>query len=52
MSDKGNMTIDPEVDHCRTPNHLTYKTLSWLIIGEFVLGLPLNLSVLYVFIFR
>ncbi|KAK9531241.1 hypothetical protein VZT92_010679 [Zoarces viviparus] len=47
-----NMSTDPTVDHCKAPNQVTYQTLSWLVIGEFVLGLPLNLSVLYVFVFR
>ncbi|GAA6226931.1 12-(S)-hydroxy-5,8,10,14-eicosatetraenoic acid receptor-like [Lates japonicus] len=52
MSDKQNMTINLTADHCKAPNEVTYKILSWLMIGEFVLGLPLNLSVLYIFIFR
>ncbi|KAM6991744.1 uncharacterized protein gpr31 [Tautogolabrus adspersus] len=47
-----NMSTNSTVDHCRVPNRNTYTTLSWLMIGEFALGLPLNLSVLYVFIFR
>ncbi|KAM6906539.1 12-(S)-hydroxy-5,8,10,14-eicosatetraenoic acid receptor-like [Lycodopsis pacificus] len=51
-----NMSTEPTVqqttDHCKVPNPVTYETLSWLMIGEFVLGLPLNLSVLYVFVFR
>ncbi|XP_071323672.1 12-(S)-hydroxy-5,8,10,14-eicosatetraenoic acid receptor-like [Trachinotus anak] len=47
-----NMSINLTVDHCKVPNQVTYTTLSWLMIGEFALGLPLNLSVLYVFIFR
>ncbi|XP_053193411.1 12-(S)-hydroxy-5,8,10,14-eicosatetraenoic acid receptor-like [Scomber japonicus] len=46
------MSTNSTVDHCETPNFDTYKALSWLMIGEFVLGLPLNLSVLYIFIFR
>ncbi|XP_068564618.1 12-(S)-hydroxy-5,8,10,14-eicosatetraenoic acid receptor-like [Cebidichthys violaceus] len=49
---QANMSTDPIVDHCKAPNQVTYETLSWLMIGEFVLGLPLNLSVLYVFVFR
>uniref|UniRef100_A0A8C6UEB8 G-protein coupled receptors family 1 profile domain-containing protein n=1 Tax=Neogobius melanostomus TaxID=47308 RepID=A0A8C6UEB8_9GOBI len=44
-----NSTLD---DNCKTPTHLTYQILSWVMIGQFVLGLPLNLSVLYIFIFR
>lgn len=47
-----NMSTNSTIDHCRVPSQATYETLSWLMIGEFVLGLPLNLSVLYVFIFR
>lgn len=43
-------TVPP--DHCKTPTMLTYQILSWIMIGQFVLGLPLNLSVLYIFIFR
>ncbi|XP_038160065.1 hydroxycarboxylic acid receptor 2-like isoform X2 [Cyprinodon tularosa] len=39
-------------DHCNVPNNNTYKVLSWVMAGEFILGLPLNLSVLYIFIFR
>ncbi|XP_072218247.1 12-(S)-hydroxy-5,8,10,14-eicosatetraenoic acid receptor-like [Leuresthes tenuis] len=46
------MTTNSSVDHCNTPSNATYLTLSWLMVGEFVLGLPLNLSVLYIFIFR
>ncbi|KAK5852631.1 hypothetical protein PBY51_006483 [Eleginops maclovinus] len=46
------MSVNTTVDHCKTPNQSTYEVLSWLIMGEFVLGLPLNLSVLYIFIFR
>ncbi|CAL8318159.1 unnamed protein product [Merluccius merluccius] len=40
------------IDHCNTTNNVTYQILSWVMIGEFVFGLPLNLSVLYIFIFR
>lgn len=39
-------------DHCNTPNNATYQVLSWVMVGQFMLGLPLNLSVLYIFIFR
>ncbi|TNN22054.1 hypothetical protein EYF80_067833 [Liparis tanakae] len=46
------MSTNPTIDHCRAPNPVTYQTLFWLIIAEFVLGLPLNLSVLYIFLFR
>lgn len=47
-----NMSTNDTVDHCKAPNQTTYEFLSWLMIGEFVLALPLNLSVLYIFIFR
>nr|XP_061806699.1 12-(S)-hydroxy-5,8,10,14-eicosatetraenoic acid receptor-like [Nerophis lumbriciformis] len=40
------------VDHCNVSNAVTYDVLSGVVIGQFVLGLPLNLSVLYVFIFK
>lgn len=46
------MATNSTVDHCRTPNNATYWVLSWVMVGEFTLGLPLNLSVLYVFLFR
>lgn len=52
MSWEQNMSTNPTIDHCRAPNPVTYQTLFWLIIAEFVLGLPLNLSVLYIFVFR
>ncbi|KAF7230982.1 hydroxycarboxylic acid receptor 2 [Nothobranchius furzeri] len=45
-------SVNSSVDNCKTPNNITYQALSWLMAGEFILGLPLNLSVLYVFIFR
>lgn len=47
-----NMSTNDTIDHCQVPNPVTYKTLSWLLIGEFALGLPLNMSVLYIFLFR
>ncbi|XP_076011256.1 12-(S)-hydroxy-5,8,10,14-eicosatetraenoic acid receptor-like [Genypterus blacodes] len=46
------MSTNPTIDHCNVTNPLTYKVLSWLMITEFTLGLPLNLSVLYIFLFR
>ncbi|XP_070705720.1 12-(S)-hydroxy-5,8,10,14-eicosatetraenoic acid receptor-like [Pempheris klunzingeri] len=52
MSSQQNMLINSTIDHCKVPSEVTYKILSWLMIGEFMLGLPLNLSVLYIFIFR
>ncbi|XP_054910342.1 hydroxycarboxylic acid receptor 2-like [Poeciliopsis prolifica] len=42
----------PPNDTCHTPNAATYQVLSSFMIVEFILGLPLNLSVLYIFIFR
>lgn len=47
-----NMSVNRSVDHCKTPSDITYQVLSWVMVGEFTLGLPLNLSVLYIFIFR
>lgn len=52
MSDQANMSTNSTIDHCKTPDPLTYEILSWVMVGQFMLGLPLNLSVLYVFIFR
>lgn len=46
------MSTNSSVDNCLTPNNATYQVFSWLMAGEFILGLPLNLSVLFVFIFR
>ncbi|KAM7368388.1 hypothetical protein PAMP_014610 [Pampus punctatissimus] len=46
------MSANLTADHCRVPNLVTYKMLSWVMVGQFMLGLPLNLSVLYIFIFR
>lgn len=47
-----NMSTNSTIDHCNTPNPSTYQIFSWVMVVEFILGLPLNLSVLYVFIFR
>ncbi|XP_034383222.1 12-(S)-hydroxy-5,8,10,14-eicosatetraenoic acid receptor-like [Cyclopterus lumpus] len=52
MSLQQKMSTNRTIDHCEAPNRVTYETLCWVIIGEFVLGLPLNLSVLYIFVFR
>ncbi|XP_012737993.3 hydroxycarboxylic acid receptor 2-like [Fundulus heteroclitus] len=43
-----------ELTNCKTPNNTTsiYQVLSWVMAGEFILGLPLNLSVLYILVFR
>ncbi|XP_069028438.1 12-(S)-hydroxy-5,8,10,14-eicosatetraenoic acid receptor-like [Embiotoca jacksoni] len=46
------MFTNATVDHCEVPNQVTYEILAWLMTGEFTLGLPLNLSVLYIFVFR
>lgn len=48
----GNSSPTTQPDDCKTPTKLTYHILSWVMTGQFVLGLPLNLSVLYIFIFR
>ncbi|XP_004083405.1 12-(S)-hydroxy-5,8,10,14-eicosatetraenoic acid receptor-like [Oryzias latipes] len=46
-------TVTPnQTDHCNVSNVVTYQALSWLMIAQFTLGLPLNLSVLYIFLFR
>lgn len=47
-----NMSTNVTVDHCNTPNQATYQVFSWVMTVEFILALPLNLSVLYIFIFR
>ncbi|XP_070782155.1 12-(S)-hydroxy-5,8,10,14-eicosatetraenoic acid receptor-like [Enoplosus armatus] len=52
MFSQQNMSTNSTIDHCKAPSPVTYEILSWLMIGEFMLGLPLNLSVLYTFIFR
>ncbi|KAM9338864.1 12-(S)-hydroxy-5,8,10,14-eicosatetraenoic acid receptor-like [Symphorus nematophorus] len=52
MSSEPTMTTDPKIDHCQTPDPVTYQILSWVMIVQFTLGLPLNLSVLYIFVFR
>ncbi|XP_026175020.1 12-(S)-hydroxy-5,8,10,14-eicosatetraenoic acid receptor [Mastacembelus armatus] len=52
MSRQHNMSTNLTADYCKVPNLVTYQTLSWVMTGQFVLGLPLNLSVLYIFIFR
>lgn len=47
-----NMSTNVSVDHCNTPSEATYLVLSWVMAVQFTLALPLNLSVLYIFIFR
>ncbi|XP_058469395.1 12-(S)-hydroxy-5,8,10,14-eicosatetraenoic acid receptor-like [Solea solea] len=47
-----NMSVNSNIDHCNITSPVTYEVLSWVMIAEFMLGLPLNLSVLYIFIFR
>ncbi|XP_049614050.1 12-(S)-hydroxy-5,8,10,14-eicosatetraenoic acid receptor [Syngnathus scovelli] len=44
--------VDNKLDHCNVTNAATYNVLSGIIVGQFALGLPLNLSVLYIFLFR
>ncbi|XP_077365920.1 12-(S)-hydroxy-5,8,10,14-eicosatetraenoic acid receptor-like [Festucalex cinctus] len=44
--------VDHQLHHCNISNAVTYDVLSGIIAGQFLLGLPLNLSVLYIFIFR
>lgn len=46
------METNRTIDDCQTKNQGTYEVLAWVMIVQFVLGLPLNLSVLYIFIFR
>ncbi|KAF3850216.1 hypothetical protein F7725_019935 [Dissostichus mawsoni] len=46
------MYVNSTIDPCKAPNRFTYEVLSWVMVVEYVLGLPLNLSVLYIFIFR
>ncbi|KAK7907747.1 hypothetical protein WMY93_016359 [Mugilogobius chulae] len=45
-------TTPMPLDNCTTPNQEVYTALASVMIGQFALGLPLNLSVLYIFIFR
>ncbi|XP_030260828.1 12-(S)-hydroxy-5,8,10,14-eicosatetraenoic acid receptor-like [Sparus aurata] len=52
MNSQQNMSTNSSIDDCNTPSHLTYEILSWVMVVQFMLGLPLNLSVLYIFIFR
>lgn len=47
-----NMSTNKTADHCNTPSQTTYQIFSWVMVMEFILALPLNLSVLYIFIFR
>ncbi|KAI3364462.1 hypothetical protein L3Q82_011254 [Scortum barcoo] len=51
FSSQQNMTTN-STGSCKVPNEYTYKAFSGLVIMELMLGLPLNLSVLYVFVFR
>lgn len=52
MPGQANMSTNSTIDHCKTPDPVTYEILSWVMVVQFTLGLPLNLSVLYIFIFR
>nr|XP_046229951.1 12-(S)-hydroxy-5,8,10,14-eicosatetraenoic acid receptor-like [Scatophagus argus] len=46
------MNTNSTVDNCSTPSEFAYEIFSGVMIVQFVLGLPLNLSVLYIFVFR
>lgn len=46
------MSVNRTIDNCNTPSQYPYQVFSWVMAVEFILGLPLNLSVLYIFIFR
>uniref|UniRef100_A0A3Q4BKK2 G-protein coupled receptors family 1 profile domain-containing protein n=1 Tax=Mola mola TaxID=94237 RepID=A0A3Q4BKK2_MOLML len=46
------MSTNSSIDHCKTPSNVPYEIFSWVMAVQFSLGLPLNLSVLYIFIFR
>lgn len=54
MSDQHiiNTSVNRTIDDCKTPSQLTYDILASLMAALFTLGLPLNLSVLYIFVFR
>lgn len=52
MSDRLNMSTNSTIDHCKIPLNVTYEIFSWVMAVQFSVGLPLNLSVLYIFIFR
>ncbi|KAL4649141.1 12-(S)-hydroxy-5,8,10,14-eicosatetraenoic acid receptor-like [Arapaima gigas] len=39
-------------NNCRLADELVYVGFSWIIIVELILGLPLNITVLYTFIFK
>ncbi|XP_059212534.1 12-(S)-hydroxy-5,8,10,14-eicosatetraenoic acid receptor-like [Centropristis striata] len=47
-----NMSVNSTIDHCKASSDVIYKVLSWVMVGQFTLGLPLNLTVLYIFVFR
>ncbi|XP_061609786.1 12-(S)-hydroxy-5,8,10,14-eicosatetraenoic acid receptor-like [Phyllopteryx taeniolatus] len=52
MGTNTSSSVDRKLDHCNVSDTATYNSLSRVVVGQFVLGLPLNLSVLYIFIFR
>ncbi|XP_061668564.1 12-(S)-hydroxy-5,8,10,14-eicosatetraenoic acid receptor-like isoform X2 [Syngnathoides biaculeatus] len=52
MGTNSSSGVDRKLDHCNVSEPTTYNVLSGVVVGQFVLGLPLNLSVLYIFIFR
>ncbi|XP_064882147.1 hydroxycarboxylic acid receptor 2-like [Oncorhynchus nerka] len=47
-----NTSSNTEVDHCSAGNQMIYKVFSKVMMVEFTLALPLNLSVLYIFLFN
>lgn len=47
-----NTSSNTEVDHCNVGNQMIYKVFSKVMMVEFTLALPLNLSVLYIFLFN
>ncbi|XP_076147764.1 12-(S)-hydroxy-5,8,10,14-eicosatetraenoic acid receptor-like [Alosa pseudoharengus] len=46
------MEVDPLVDNCTAQNKPLYVFYSTVLFGEFILALPLNASVIYLFIFK
>lgn len=47
-----NTSSNTEVDHRNVGNQMMYKVFSKVMIVEFTLALPLNLSVLYIFLLK
>ncbi|XP_076146008.1 hydroxycarboxylic acid receptor 2-like [Alosa pseudoharengus] len=46
------MEVDLPVDNCTAQNKPLYVFYSTVLFGEFILALPLNVSVIYLFIFK